>query len=182
MVGEDGLLGPRGLEDYEEGSESKPLEPDDANTEVEEYRDLLQRLQADFINYKRRVEREREDERKSANRELILKLLPTLDDFACALGTVPHETADADWVEGIALIERKLIATLEEEGLMRIDAEGEEFDPWEHEAVFCEESPDHDDGKVNAVIKDGYKLHGRVIRPAQVVVSKGREQYEPFAS
>ncbi|TET12721.1 MAG: nucleotide exchange factor GrpE [Dehalococcoidia bacterium] len=90
--------------------------------------------------------------------------------------------ADAEWVKGIALIQQKLRATLEEEGLKRIDAEGKDFDPWEHEAVFCEASSDHDEGRVKAVIRDGYKLHDRVIRPAQVVVSKASEQGEPIAS
>lgn len=186
---EDELFGPGGLEEafglpsnHEESPEAEPSEPEQPNTEAEEYRDLLQRLQADFVNYKRRVEREREEQTKSANRELILKLLPVLDDFAHALGTVPQELADAEWVQGMALIERKLRATLEKEGLKSIDAEGKDFDPWEHEAVFCEQSSDHDEGKVKAVFRDGYKLHDRVIRPAQVVVSKGSEPGEPIAS
>lgn len=186
---EDEFFGPGGLEqafglhrDHEESPETEPSQLEQPNTEVEEYRDLLQRLQADFVNYKRRVEREREEQTKSANRELILKLLPVLDDFARALGTVPEEMADADWVQGMALIERKLRATLEEEGLERIDAEGRDFDPWEHEAVFCEHSSDHDEGKVKAVLRDGYKLYDRVIRPAQVVVAKGNEPGEPSTS
>ena len=167
---------------HEESPGPKAPEPEKANAEGEKYRDLLQRLQADFINYKRRVEQEREEQTKSANRELILKLLPVADDFTRALGTVPQEMADADWVKGMALIERKLMAILEEEGLKRIEAEGKEFDPWEHEAVFCEGSSDHDEGKVKAVLRDGYKLHDRVLRPAQVVVSKASEQGEPIAS
>ena len=186
---EDELFGFGGLEDAfglrrnsEENPEAKISEPEKKTTEVEEYRDLLQRLQADFLNYKRRVEQEREEQTKSANRELILKLLPVLDDFARALGTVPQEMADADWVQGMALIERKLMTILEEEGLKRIDAEGKDFDPWEHEAVFCEQSSDHDEEKVKAVLRDGYKLHDRVIRPAHVVVSKGNEPGEPIAS
>ncbi|MFQ5875685.1 MAG: nucleotide exchange factor GrpE [Dehalococcoidia bacterium] len=183
------LFGPGWLEeafglrpDREESPAPRPSEPERTNAEVEEYRDLLQRLQADFVNYKRRVEREREEQTKSANRELILKLLPIMDDFARALGPVPQEMADAEWVKGIALIQQKLMATLEEEGLKRIDAEGKHFDPWEHEALFCEGSSDDDEGKVKAVIRDGYKLHDRVIRPAQVVVSKASEQGEPIAS
>jgi len=115
------LFGPGWLEeafglrpDREESPEPRPSEPEGTNAEVEEYRDLLQRLQADFVNYKRRVEQEREEQTRSANRELILKLLPTLDDFARALGPVPQEMADAEWVKGIALIQQKLMATLEE--------------------------------------------------------------------
>ncbi len=162
--------------------ETKPSGPERADGEEEEYRDLLHRLQADFVNYKRRVEREREEQARSANSALILKLLPVLDDFARALGTMPQEMADADWVKGMALIKRKLMATLEEEGLKRIEAEGKDFDPWEHEAVFCEGSSDHDEDKVRAVLRDGYKFHDRVIRPAQVVVSKGGRPGEPIAS
>jgi molecular chaperone GrpE len=163
--------------------ETKPSGPERADGEEEEYRDLLHRRQADFVNYKRRVEREREEQARSANSALILKLLPVLDDFARALGTMPQEMADADWVKGMALIKRKLMATLEEEGLKRIEAEGKDFDPWEHEAVFCEGSSDHDEDKVRAVLRDGYKFHDRVIRPAQVVVSKGGGRPgEPIAS
>jgi len=162
-----------------ENRETKPSGPERTDGGEEE---PLHRLQADFINYKRRVEREGEEQTRSANSALILKLLPVLDDFARALGTVPQGMADADWVKGMALIKRKLMATLEEEGLKRIDAEGKDFDPWEHEAVFCEGSSDHDEDKVRAVLRDGYKFHDRVIRPAQVVVSKGSEPGEPIVS
>ncbi|MEE8470905.1 MAG: nucleotide exchange factor GrpE, partial [Dehalococcoidia bacterium] len=148
---------------------------DEVRAEEENYRELLQSVKADFINYKRRVQQDGEDQAKSANKELILKLLPTIDDLERALSSGPQEIADAEWVEGVALIHRKLEATLEGEGLERIDAEGKEFDPWEHEAVFCEESSDHDEGKVKTVLRNGYKLHDKVIRPAQVVVSKGRD-------
>lgn len=156
-------------------------EPEEPNDKEKEYLDLLQRLQADFTNYKRRMEREREQETKSASKDLILRLLPILDDFGRALESVPGEMAEDDWVKGMAIIERKLMATLEGEGLERLDAEGKEFDPWEHEAVLCQESSDHDEGKIKAVLRDGYKLHGRVIRPAQVIVSKRSEQGESQA-
>jgi len=175
----DEAFGPRRT--HVRSPETKPSEPEKTNIEAEEYRYLLQRLQADFTNYKRRVEREREEQTKFANRELILKLLPVLDDFARALESVPQEMADAGWVEGMAFIARKLTAILEEQGLTKIDAEGKEFDPWEHEAVRCEESSDPDEGKVKAVLRDGYKLHDRVIRPAQVVVSRRGEPGEPIA-
>ena len=138
-------------------------------------RDLLHRVQADFVNYKRRVEQEREQRGKFANRELILKILPTLDDLQRALRSVPQDMAETDWVSGMALIERKLVATLEAEGLERMDAEGQEFDPREHEAVFCDECSQVDRDVVKSVVRDGYRLHGMVIRPAQVVVSKARE-------
>ena len=176
----DEAFSPRGARD---GSpEMKSTEIVETNTKAEAYRDILQRLQADFNNYKRRTEREREERTKLANRELILKLLPVLDDFARALESVLHEKADAGWVEGMALIARKLTAILEDEGLTRIDAAGKEFNPWEHEAVRCEEGSDHDEGRVKAVLRDGYKLHDIVIRPAQVVVTCRGKSGESLAS
>lgn len=141
---------------------------------AEDYRELLKRLQADFVNYKRRVERERQEQAKSAAADLILKLLPLLDDLGRALKAVPHQIAGAQWVKGMALVERKLMGILEEQGLRRMEAEGEDFDPWQHEAVFCEEAPDLEEGKVKAVLREGYTFNGKVIRPAQVTVTKKR--------
>ena len=143
------------------------------STEVEEYRESLQRLHSDFVNYKRRVERERDEYVRSANEELILKLLPVLDDFGRALNNLPAEVADTEWSEGMALMERRLRAILGEEGLSRINAKGKEFNPWEHEAVFTEEGAEGEQGKVKSVIRDGYRLHDKVIRPTQVSVIKG---------
>ncbi len=168
------VFGPRA--NHEEIPEPKPSEPEEAKAEVEKYLHLLQSLQADFANYRRRVEREREEQAKYANRELILKVLPVMDDFTRALGTVPQEMTDAGWVQGIAFIERKLMAILEEEGLKKIEAEGKVFDPWEHEAVFTKESNGDDEGRVASIIREGYKLHDKVIRPAQVSVSQSSQK------
>ncbi len=153
-----------------------------ANGNGEGDRDLLQRLQADFVNYKQRAEREREEQTQLANEQLILRLLSVLDDFSRALGGAPEKSANNGWVKGIALIEHKLRSTLEEEGLSMVEAApGVDFDPWEHEAVLYEESPDYEEGKIKAVLKDGYKLYDKVIRPAQVAVSKGPGQGRPRA-
>ncbi len=147
-------------------------ELEEANEKANEYRDLAQRTQADFINYKRRLEQEREEKRKFAALDLIAKLLPILDDLQMAFQAVPSEDRDSNWVNGITLIERKLMTILNGEGLSRIEAEGEDFNPWEHEALAYEEEVDHDEGKVKAVVREGYKLHDRVLRPAHVVVTK----------
>jgi molecular chaperone GrpE len=166
--------------EHEEGP-ARPADPQPAQknpeSELERHhdRDLLQRVQADFVNYKRRVEQEREDQARSANRELILKLLPALDDLQRALRSAPEGMADTDWFRGMALVERKLTSTLEEEGLEVIEAEGEEFDPHEHEAIFCEECGQAEVDIVKSVVREGYKLNGKVIRPAQVVVSKAAD-------
>lgn len=129
-----------------------------------------QRTQADFINYKRRTESERGETIKYANTQLILSLLPILDDFERALNFVPTKVAKLKWAEGIRLIERKIRSSLEVLGLTPIKAKGEIFDPNVHEAAR------HDMGKENIVIEElqkGYKLHDRVIRPAMVVVGNG---------
>ncbi len=155
--------------------ESRP-ELEETTAREKEYLDLLQRNQADFINYRRRVEREREEQAKFAEAELILKLLPILDDFNRAQEAMPPEIAEADWARGVELVKKKLMAVLKEEGLSKVEAEGKDFDPQEHEALVYEESDEYEEGKVKAVISDGYRLHGRVIRPAQVVVSSGHKK------
>jgi molecular chaperone GrpE len=150
------------------------LELEEITTREKEYLDLLQRTQADFINYKHRVEREREEQAKFAKADLILKLLPILDDFNRAQEAMPPEISEADWARGIEVIRRKLMALLEGEGVIKIEAEGKDFDPREHEALSCEESDKYEEGKVKTVFSNGYRLNGRVIRPAQVAVSKGK--------
>ena len=134
-----------------------------------------QRAQADFINYKRRSEQEKEEISKFANSLLMLNLLPVLDDLERAFASTPHHLANLTWVDGIRLIERKLQASLEAQGLSLIKAIGEPFDPQLHEAAM------HSKGKEGIVIEElqkGYKLHDRVIRPTMVVVGNGEEEKE----
>lgn len=140
---------------------------------AENYLASWQRAQADFINYKRRSEQEREETGKFANATLILNLLPALDDLERALATIPNQLTEHDWVGGIRLIERKLRTSLETQGLTSIQAVGEPFDPHLHEAVR------QDKGKEGMVIEEvqkGYQFHDRVIRPSKVVVGNGEEQ------
>ena len=142
---------------------------------AEDYLANWQRAQADFINYKRRSEQEKEEVSKFANSLLMLNLLPILDDLERALASIPPKLAKLSWVDGIRLIERKLWASLEAQGLSQIKAQGEPFDPKLHEAAM------HSKGKEGIVIEElqkGYKLHDRVIRPAMVVVGNGEEEEE----
>lgn len=156
-------------------------QPSDADTRLreetrraEEYRELLQRVQADFINYKRRVEQERIEQIKFANSMLILKILPILDDLERASDTVQADLAGLNWVQGILLIERKLRTVLAEEGLAKIEAQDAEFDPRFHEAVVYEEATDDNVDRVVAVLQNGYTLNDKVIRPAIVKVAGRR--------
>ena len=148
-------------------------ELDETRSKCQTYLDLAQRAQADFVNYKRRVEQERGDFARNARADTILKVLPTLDDLERAVQSLPASLAESDWAQGVALIERKLRAVLENEGIKRIEAVGEPFDPWKEEALVHEPSHQFPSGMVSRVFRSGYTLDGRVIRPAQVVVSSG---------
>jgi molecular chaperone GrpE len=131
-----------------------------------------QRAQADFVNYKRRSEQERGEFGKFANATLMFNLLPVLDDLERALASLPAKLANLTWVDGIQLIDRKLRASLEMQGLTAIEALGKEFDPNLHEAVRQEAGKE---GIVIEELQKGYQLHDRVIRPTMVVVGNGEE-------
>lgn len=141
--------------------------------EIEVYREHLSQMRSDFANYKKRVEKEKEDRTRLSNEELIGKILPVLDDFERAIGTDTSPEASDEWMKGIILVEHNLRSILEGEGLERIDPTNEEFDPEEHEAIFIEEGSEKQQGKIKQVIKPGYRLHEKLIRPAQVSVVKG---------
>jgi len=134
-----------------------------------------QRAQADFVNYKRRVEQERGEISQFTKATLILELLPALDDLERALAAVPPRLTKTGWVDGIRLIWGKLKSTLETQGLSEIKTVGEAFDPYLHEAVR------QDKGKEGMVIEEvqkGYKFNDKVIRPSKVVVGGGEDEPE----
>ncbi len=133
-----------------------------------------QRAAADLANYRKRAEQEKNDLLKYGNVNLILKILPVLDDFERAVTTMPNgKLSELTWVDGILLIQRKLQAILEAEGLKPIVAQDQDFDPSRHEAVLQEEVSDPaQDGKVMADLQKGYTLNDKVIRPTMVKVGK----------
>ena len=145
---------------------------------AEEYLASWQRSQADFVNFKRRSEQEREETIKMANAELVRTILPALDDLERALDHIDSLTVDDSWVEGIRLIERKLRTGLESQGVRQITALGENFDPNLHEAAMHSKGPE---GKVVQELQKGYMLHDRVIRPSMVVVGNGETELEEEA-
>jgi len=134
-----------------------------------------QRAQADYTNYKRRAEQEKEEISQFANSILILNLLPVLDDWERALASIPEDQAELGWVEGVRLIERKLRGTLEALGLSPIEAVGQPFDPNLHEAAMQGKG---EEGVVVGELRKGYKFRDRVIRPAKVVVGNGEKEKE----
>ena len=143
---------------------------------AQDYLGNWQRAQADFMNFKRRTEQERSEAIKFANAVLVENLLAVLDDLERALENVSAKLAGLTWVDGIALIYRKLRAILEGHGLTEIKALGEAFDPNLHEAVLYGEG---EDGEIVEELQKGYKLYDRVIRPTMVKVGKGKEEETP---
>ena len=148
---------------------------EEALREKAQFRAMAQRAQADLINYRRRAAEEREELARTANLQLLLKMLSVADNLNRALETVPGDADASGWLEGVRLVQRSLEHILESEGVTKIETEGQPFDPWEHEAVFSEETPDAQEGLIVRIIRDGYKLHDRVLRAAQVSVSKAPE-------
>ncbi len=144
-----------------------------AQEKSREYFEGWQRERADFANYKRRIERDQLTISQNIKGEIIKKYLGVLDDLERAMKNRPTEGPDAAWANGIELIMRKLQAILDAEGVKRIPAETEEFNPARHEAITYEESPDHKSGEIIDVVQQGYTLGDRVLRPALVRVARG---------
>lgn len=161
---------PSGAEQAEstelEGLKQKLAE---AEAKSAENLDGWQRAVAEFQNFKKRLERDRETDQILMKGDIIKKFLPILDDLERALQERPAEDS---WSDGIELIRRKLQSILEAEGLKRIEAEGEVFDPNYHEAISTEPVDGMESGRIVAVVQNGYMLGDRVIRPAQVRVAR----------
>ncbi len=149
--------------------------------EVENYKkqaeeNLLgwQRAQADMVNYKKEQEKNLIEFRKYANEDMIMNLLPTVDSFALATNYLPEDLKDSDWVKGILCIQGQFDGFLKEAGVEEIKSVGEKFDPNLFESVGEEES-DKEDGTVTVELQKGYKMSGKVIRPAKVRIAKRKE-------
>ena len=158
---------------------------DEAEREKSQFKALAQRGQADFANFRKRADEEKLELLGTAKSQVILRILPALDDIQRAISQTPTAGSEVDnrWLEGFRLIERKLNSMLGSEGLQRIEAEGFAFNPWEHEIVSYLDVPKRKEGEVLEVTREGYKMNGKVLRPAQVVVVKKAEvesTEEPF--
>jgi len=146
-------------------------EQDEATDEVSllraqatEYEDRWKRSVAEFQNYRRRVEGERSEAIRGANSSLLREVLPVLDDLERALANIPPEFTESKWVEGAQLVERKFRAIMERQGLTPIESVGQPFDPALHEAIGGSGT------YVEQEFQRGYRLNGRTLRPAMVIV------------
>lgn len=138
---------------------------------ADECLNLLQRTQADFINYKRRTTQEQSERRITAQAAILAQILPALDDLRRALQSIPPELSDNSWVQGIQLVAKRLSDVLEQAGVRQIGQPGEKFDPHWHEAVSRETRSDMPEGSILQVYQPGYVLGDRIVRPAQVAVA-----------
>lgn len=140
----------------------------------EELEHYAKRIQADFENYKRRAQEDRADLVRYANTDLILQILPVLDNFRLAVKHLPKDLEDHAWVAGIRHIETQLEQILQGEGVDTIPTIGQQFDPALHEAIEEIESK-KPPGEIVEEIQAGYRLQNKVIRHAKVKVAKSRQ-------
>ena len=138
--------------------------------QAEQYLENWKRAEADLVNFKKKTEQERQGVSIFANAMLVSSLLPILDDMERAFDSLDANLAGLTWVEGLKLVYRKLLSTLEGQGLSFINTVGEQFDPTLHEAVMQAAG---EEGVVVGELQKGYRFHDRVIRPAMVKVGNG---------
>ena len=160
-------------EQAEQAVSAEQTELEALRNENEELIDTLQRLQADFDNYRKRAARDQESLVARAGERIVKELLPILDDLERALEAVEsHEEAKLE--DGVQLVHRQLERLLKKEGLALVETDGK-FDPHVHEALLTQPS-DADEGSVIEVLQKGYRLGDRVLRPARVVVAGPKEE------
>lgn len=133
--------------------------------------DGWQRARADFLNYKRRIEGQMESMRGYVTGDIIAEFLPVIDDLGLALQNLPDTPAAEKWADGIALVHRKLDALLEKHEVERLPGKGEAFDPAMHEAISQEDSAEHESGEIIEVLREGYRMGERILRPSLVRVA-----------
>jgi len=142
---------------------------------VDEYTNSLKRLQADFENYIKRTEKEKQELMQLANYKLIMKLLTIIDDFEASLKVIKKE-GNKDVIEGIEMVFNNLYKVLDAEGVKPINVNGEKFDPYKHEAIDKVISNEHEEGLILEEIKKGYTYQNKIIRPSMVKIAIQEER------
>jgi molecular chaperone GrpE len=139
--------------------------------ERDQFLELLQRTRADFENYQKRNQREREQERRFMYNQLFLDLLPVLDNLERATEAARKAGETGPLVQGVGLVQSQFLELLGRHGVKRIDAQGKPFDPNLHQALTQLPNAEHPPNTVIQVVENGYQMHDRILRPAKVVVS-----------
>jgi molecular chaperone GrpE len=148
-------------------------EDESLQADLDRFRDLALRSQADFENYKKRAAREKEEAVKYANSALLERLIPIVDNFELGLEAARGEGETSPVFSGMSMVLKQLMDFLTELGLQPIDATGQKFDPNLHEAIAHEPSDQFPEGVVTRQTRRGYRMKDRLLRPSSVVVSSG---------
>jgi molecular chaperone GrpE len=143
----------------------------EAQAKADSYLGQLQRERADFANFRKRTEKEREDAYQNAAVDTLRRLIPVIDDFERAISSLPADRQGDEAIKGFGLIHRKLVSLLDSAGMKQIDPTGQPFDPAFHEALGHDEGADAKSGHITTVLQKGYLYGERVIRPALVRVA-----------
>jgi molecular chaperone GrpE len=162
------------LEEEVEASEIELLqaEIDGLRQQSQEYLDGWQRERAEFANYKKRKEKESQQLQTNISGNIIRKYLDIVDDLERALQNRPEDGEGASWANGIELIYRKFLSALEAEGVVPMEVKGQQFDPNLHEAISQEPNDEYESGQIIEVLRNGYLIGERVIRPASVRIAQ----------
>ena len=163
-----------GEEQTELADAAAPLEK--AERQRDEYYDLLVRKTAEFDNFRKRTERERQTLADAAAADLITELLPLVDDLERALQVEASDEGSSSYRRGVELIHKQLLEVLRKRGVRPIDALGADFDPYYHQAVSHEPVAGRRDGEIIEEFRRGYMLGDRLLRPAMVQVAKGQDE------
>ena len=143
-----------------------------ARAEAAEYLDQWRRSVAEMSNFRKRMQREQAEYNINATARVVERMLPVMDDMDRAIAALPNTQASNDWSNGFRMIQQKLHAVLDQEGVTPIPAAGQMFDPTLHEAVSYEEQPGYQEGQIIAEVSRGYKLGDRILKPSMVRVAK----------
>jgi len=158
--------------DSEQKIEETTIDPiEQLKMDMVELNDKYLRLNAEFQNYRKRVEKEKSDIFKYGQEKFMIEMLPIMDNFERALLASGQENTESKVVDGVILIKKSLDEFFERNGVKKIEAIGKPFDPIKHHAVMTVESDDHSSDHVVEVFQDGYVLNDKVIRPCMVKVA-----------
>ena len=160
------------IEDEIDEIELLQAEIDKLRQQSQEYLDGWQRERAEFANYKKRKEKESQLLQNNISGNIIRKYLDIVDDLERALQNQPEEGEGASWAKGIELIYRKFLSALEAEGVVPMKVKGQQFDPNLHEAISLEPNEEYESGQIIEVLRNGYLIGDRVIRPASVRIAQ----------
>ena len=180
LEGKEGQKFPGEEKKAEEKRESAPLEKlqaqlEEKTRESSEYFDKWLRLRAEFENFKKRMQKERADLLKFGNESLLKALLPVLDNLSRAIEHGKNAKESSPLLEGVEMVQKEFLTTLDKFGVKSVQAVGEVFDPERHEAVSQAES-ELEPNRVISAVQSGYFYHDRLLRPARVIVSKGKTE------